>query len=69
MITLKVKTNIENDLTEKVKRANELIDELGRLLYEIKGAKITLNVETEKTSSAATDEENGTAPEELEKIE
>lgn len=57
MITLKVKTNIENDLTEKVKRANELIDELGRLLYEIKGAKITLNVETEKTSSAATDEE------------
>lgn len=57
MITLKVKTNIENDLTEKVKRANELIDELGRLLYEIKSTKITLNVETEKTSSAATDEE------------
>lgn len=57
MPSIRIETNVSNEMLDKVKEARELIDKLSRIMSDLRFAGITLEIKEEKTSSAATDEE------------
>ena len=57
MPSIRIETNVSNEMLDKVREARELIDKLNRIMSDLRFAGITLEIKEEKTSSAATDEE------------